>query len=157
MKRKTRQLGKKTGLEEAEIAAYFKVGFSGFIALALSVFAGFARAGGNDATDFQQLIDKPQANEKLSERCDLKPEGGPCKALFWKYYFNKKTTTCQEFVHGGCDGVVPFETREECEKSCLDQKTQPVVDDQNCGPFPGYPCGTRYFTVSIRDFDNTPF
>lgn len=23
---------------------------------------------------------------------------------------------------------------------------------QNCGPYPGYPCGTRYFTVSVRDF-----
>ncbi len=22
----------------------------------------------------------------------------------------------------------------------------------NCGPYPGYPCGTRYFTVSAADF-----
>lgn len=22
----------------------------------------------------------------------------------------------------------------------------------NCGPYPGYPCGTRYYTVSARDF-----
>ncbi len=24
--------------------------------------------------------------------------------------------------------------------------------DQNCGPYPGYPCGTRYYTVSPADF-----
>lgn len=23
---------------------------------------------------------------------------------------------------------------------------------KNCGPYPGYPCGTRYYTVSIKDF-----
>ena len=28
-------------------------------------------------------------------------------------------------------------------------KTAP---DKNCGPYPGYPCGTRYYTVSISDF-----
>lgn len=22
----------------------------------------------------------------------------------------------------------------------------------NCGPYPGYPCGTRYYTVSVSDF-----
>lgn len=22
----------------------------------------------------------------------------------------------------------------------------------NCGPYPGYPCGTRYYTVSLSDF-----
>ena len=24
--------------------------------------------------------------------------------------------------------------------------------EQNCGPYPGYPCGTRYYTVSVLDF-----
>ncbi|HBA61110.1 MAG TPA: hypothetical protein DCZ92_09885 [Elusimicrobia bacterium] len=24
--------------------------------------------------------------------------------------------------------------------------------DNNCGPYPGYPCGTRYYTVSRADF-----
>ncbi|MCX5786850.1 MAG: hypothetical protein NTX59_14300 [Elusimicrobia bacterium] len=23
---------------------------------------------------------------------------------------------------------------------------------QNCGPYPGYPCGTKYYTVSVSDF-----
>lgn len=25
-------------------------------------------------------------------------------------------------------------------------------DNANCGPYPGYPCGTRYYTVSASDF-----
>lgn len=27
--------------------------------------------------------------------------------------------------------------------------------DENCGPYPGYPCGTRYYTVSPSDFRRT--
>ena len=36
----------------------------------------------------------------------------------------------------------------------LDKSTdtlKPKTDD-NCGPYPGYPCGTRYYTVSVSDF-----
>ncbi len=28
----------------------------------------------------------------------------------------------------------------------------PSQENKNCGPTPGYPCGTKYYTVSIRDF-----
>ena len=27
-----------------------------------------------------------------------------------------------------------------------------TATDKNCGPYPGYPCGTRYYTVSRADF-----
>ncbi|MDO8805772.1 MAG: hypothetical protein Q7R35_15235 [Elusimicrobiota bacterium] len=30
--------------------------------------------------------------------------------------------------------------------------TAPAGKDTNCGPYPGYPCGTRYYTVSRSDF-----
>lgn len=29
---------------------------------------------------------------------------------------------------------------------------EPINPDEECGPYPGYPCGTRYFTVSLFDF-----
>lgn len=29
---------------------------------------------------------------------------------------------------------------------------EPINPDEECGPYPGYPCGTRYFTVSPFDF-----
>ncbi|MEW6002834.1 MAG: DUF2330 domain-containing protein [Nitrospirota bacterium] len=54
-----------------------------------------------------------------AERCLLQPDSGPCKGLFWKYYFNQKTKKCEKFAWGGCDGVVPFETQQECENLCI--------------------------------------
>ena len=36
----------------------------------------------------------------------------------------------------------------------LDKSTDTVKPKagDNCGPYPGYPCGTRYYTVSVSDF-----
>jgi hypothetical protein len=47
--------------------------------------------------------------------CSLKPEPGNCNASFSKYYFDDITKRCEVFTWGGCGGVVPFNTREECE------------------------------------------
>jgi len=55
---------------------------------------------------------------KKTNRCSLIPESGPCKALFTKYYYDKTEKKCKEFNWGGCEGVVPFETLEECQKEC---------------------------------------
>jgi len=35
-----------------------------------------------------------------------------------KYYYDEEEKKCKEFIWGGCDGVVPFETLEECEEQC---------------------------------------
>jgi hypothetical protein len=35
----------------------------------------------------------------------------------------------------------------------VNTSTSPAkAQDKNCGPYPGYPCGTRYYTVSAADF-----
>lgn len=47
--------------------------------------------------------------------CTLTPETGNCFAAFPRYYFNNSTKKCEEFTWGGCGGLVPFETKEECE------------------------------------------
>ena len=52
------------------------------------------------------------------DRCSLEPNGGPCNAYFPKFYFDMKEKRCKEFIWGGCAGVVPFETLEDCEKQC---------------------------------------
>jgi len=31
----------------------------------------------------------------------------------------------------------------------------PKLPKKDCGPTPGYPCGTKYYTVSIKDFKKT--
>ena len=61
-----------------------------------------------------------EENCKKSDRCDLLPYPGLCKAYFPKYYFDKTEGTCKEFIWGGCNGVVPFDTLEECKQcECL--------------------------------------
>lgn len=52
--------------------------------------------------------------------CALTPDPGTCEALIPKYYFDAEKGKCREFMWGGCDGVVPFNTLEECE-ACLEE------------------------------------
>ncbi len=52
-----------------------------------------------------------------SSNCDLEYDSGSCKAYFPKYYFDKDEGKCKEFIWGGCEGTVPFESLEEC-KDC---------------------------------------
>lgn len=62
---------------------------------------------------------KPKPKPKpYSYKCNLKPDPGPCKALFNHYYFDSSSKSCRSFSYGGCDGVVPFETLNECINSC---------------------------------------
>lgn len=50
-------------------------------------------------------------------RCLLEPDPGFCYAYMPRYYYDKQEKKCKEFIYGGCEGVVPFETLEEC-KQC---------------------------------------
>nr|WP_225073677.1 DUF2330 domain-containing protein [Desulfuromonas sp. CSMB_57] len=52
-------------------------------------------------------------------RCALQPDPGPCKGLFEKYYFDMAQGNCKKFFFGGCQGTVPFDTREACTAVCL--------------------------------------
>ena len=40
----------------------------------------------------------------------------------------------------------------EAEKKPTGKRVKPDISD-SCGPYPGYPCGTKYFTVAVKDFD----
>ena len=52
----------------------------------------------------------------IYNRCELIPDSGPCEAAIPKFYFDQETQECKEFLWGGCDGVVPFDTLEECQQ-----------------------------------------
>ena len=59
----------------------------------------------------------PMPNEGVPPDADpytLVPDPGPCEAAMPKYYYDPATRMCKEFLWGGCGGVVPFETMEEC-------------------------------------------
>lgn len=50
--------------------------------------------------------------------CRQKPDRGPCKAIFESYYFDPESHSCKSFIWGGCQGSVPFQTLDECQKTC---------------------------------------
>lgn len=67
--------------------------------------------------------EKKKQAEACLNKCEQTPDPGMCKAYFPKYYYDKKEGKCKEFIWGGCDGVVPFQTLEECEKcDCANKK-----------------------------------
>ena len=65
-----------------------------------------------DETANQQTFDVDPA-------CRLKPERGPCKALFEVYYYDSQSNRCRVFFWGGCQGVAPFKNEDECRKKCV--------------------------------------
>jgi hypothetical protein len=66
----------------------------------------------------KQLEGNEAADEELSERCRMKHDPGPCRGAFTRYYYDQKEGRCMEFIYGGCEGAVPFETLEECKTAC---------------------------------------
>jgi Kunitz/Bovine pancreatic trypsin inhibitor domain len=67
---------------------------------------------------FFLLIGESCTKEVNHKDCALLPEVGNCKASISRYYFDKAEKKCKVFYWGGCDGVVPFETLEDCNKKC---------------------------------------
>jgi len=47
--------------------------------------------------------------------CALVPDAGMCNAAFVRYYFDPRDKQCKPFTWGGCAGVVPFKTLQECQ------------------------------------------
>ena len=67
---------------------------------------------------FLLLLINCDKDDPLDESCLLVPDPGLCQAAFPRYYYNSETEKCTQFLWGGCGGVVPFETLEECKKAC---------------------------------------
>ncbi|CAL1266760.1 unnamed protein product [Larinioides sclopetarius] len=52
--------------------------------------------------------------------CELSKDEGPCDKPTIQWYYNKENSRCEQFYYGGCKGNANrFETRRECEKSCV--------------------------------------
>ena len=52
----------------------------------------------------------------LPMQCDLTPKSGPGEAAIEKYFFDAEDQVCKPFIWGGCEGVVPFDTMEDCQQ-----------------------------------------
>ena len=64
------------------------------------------------------LIDIILNPELLPEECYLEPDVGPCDGVCPRYFYNQETEECEEFAWGCCEGLVPFDTLEECINTC---------------------------------------
>ena len=60
---------------------------------------------------------KEKDREPLSP-CQQLPDSGPCEAYFPKYYFDQDNAKCKQFIWGGCQGNVPFDTYLACYEAC---------------------------------------
>lgn len=81
------------------------------------------------------ILVKPSAKEI----CSLKEVVGKCRAAHSRWYFNKETKKCENFIYGGCGGNRNnFMTKIQCEDFCQefvkDPCAQPII------PAPRKPC-----------------
>ena len=67
---------------------------------------------------FGLLIVGSCSSEENHKDCALIHEVGNCKGSFPRYYFDQTEQKCKVFYWGGCDGLVPFQTLEDCNKKC---------------------------------------
>ena len=58
----------------------------------------------------------------ITARCRMKPDPGPCMALFHAGYYDEIAGACRSFTYGGCGGTVPFETQDACKRICESEK-----------------------------------
>ena len=88
------------------------------------------------------------------QACHYIPNAGICLAAIPKYYYDQEENECMEFTWGGCGGLVPFETLEDCESNCINNGLELSNDIfqypakynlNNCYPNPFNPITTlRY-------------
>ena len=88
------------------------------------------------------------------QKCYYTPNPGVCLAAITKYYFDQEENECLEFTWGGCGGLIPFETMDDCESSCINDGQQlstyishypAMYELKNCYPNPFNPVTTlRY-------------
>ena len=94
------------------------------VLIEIGIVVGLLLVGGIVEYEMIKSAEKLEASSFSSystNQCELEPDPGLCKAYFPKYYFDDETQTCQEFIYGGCGGVVPFDIMEDCTQQCSKQ------------------------------------
>ena len=90
------------------------------------------------------------------QACHYIPNAGICLAAIPKYYNDQEENQCMEFIWGGCGGLVPFETLEDCESSCINdgQELSNYIFQypakyilKNCYPNPFNPVTTLHYEL----------
>ena len=90
------------------------------------------------------------------QACYYIPHIGPCDAAFLRYYYDHEESEGSEIIWGGCGGLVPFVSLEDCESSCNESVQvssnqtldYPVIFKlNNCYPNPFNPVTTLRYDI----------
>ena len=68
----------------------------------------------------------------VTEDCSSIPNPGMCFAAIQIYYFDQNTGQCEESIWGGCDGLVPFWTLEDCQNNCEENSFIQEIKNPTC-------------------------
>ncbi|KAM3616548.1 uncharacterized protein V6R79_019647 [Siganus canaliculatus] len=111
------------------------------------------------------ILQTEKSSEDVAERCGAEPEMGPCRAMFQRWFYNRETGMCQNFIYGGCRGNKNnYDSKESCMAACTasalpsSQKSSsdevPSDHDVECmvAPDPG-PCRAA-FTMFYYDAES---
>jgi hypothetical protein len=82
------------------------------IVLVVTLALLLTACGGGDS----KLPEAPP--DSLHVSCLTKPDRGPCRAAKPAYFYDYASDSCQQFLWGGCEGRVPFETLDACLRMC---------------------------------------
>ena len=134
MKEKLLKIGGKTGLEAREVNNLTKIGVSGIMALALSLFGYLGSPAGAAEAKSQAGHD---ANRTVPEKCKIIPDKTDCSSSRATYYYDARTYSCK--VARAC-GKFIFNNRTECVQTCVPPEKRQI-----------YPV-VKYGAVNRRDF-----
>ncbi|KAG8198783.1 hypothetical protein JTE90_007093 [Oedothorax gibbosus] len=77
-------------------------------------------SGSRTSVDSNPEEESEVGAEELPTECTLEKEEGPCNGYFPRFFFNKETNKCEQFIFGGCRGNENnFESKRLCERKCL--------------------------------------
>ncbi|XP_032206418.1 kunitz-type protease inhibitor 3 isoform X1 [Mustela erminea] len=66
-----------------------------------------------------------ELSQILPALCQLPPVRGPCRGLFYRYFYNDTSSECERFTYSGCQGNDNnFETAEICVRICKPPETR---------------------------------
>ncbi|XP_041796172.1 kunitz-type protease inhibitor 2 [Chelmon rostratus] len=72
--------------------------------------------------------------DDFAERCGAEPQVGPCRAALQHWYYNRKTSSCESFIYGGCKGNKNnYISKESCIATCtvtVLPSSKKVTDDE---------------------------
>ena len=65
-----------------------------------------------------RTLDEHPYIKTKGENCYKSYDKGPCEAAMPRAYFDSRQGACQLFYYGGCEGLIPFDSVEECRLYC---------------------------------------